>query len=641
MCSIWPSPGWVTWRRLYDVERPETPDDSRNITEDVSRSINRSCQPLDSSAEMRVIHCTLLLLNEILISLQGDFILLVPEEPFVAIAGEDVVLECELLPPTSASNMTVQWLKSGLSSPIHMYRQGQDDPLAQHQDYRGRTELFKDEITEGNISLRLKNVRPDDEGRYTCSVKDRIDFKQATVELRVHSDFILLVPEEPFVAIAGGDVVLECELFPPTSASNMTVQWLKSGLSSPIHVYRHGQDDPLAQHQDYRGRADLFKDEITEGIISLRLKNVRPDDEGQYTCSVEDRTDFKQSTVELHVLSSGSEPRIQMKGYHEAGIQLVCKSSGWNPEPEIQWIGGDGNALTEAETKYHRDSDLVNVESSVRVTRQSSGKLKCIIRSQHLKTEHTAMITISDDLFPAVPEWVLPLVVTICVVIAANSTVIYWNVKQNRRIKELELQKSIIESGQWKPLLQSVWKRIRGHEVSVTLDVETANSELEVSEDRKTVRRTEAQRDLPDTGKRFTKWRCLLGSEGFTSGRHYWEVEVTENRRWRLGVAAESVERKGGVIPRPEIGFWRIGRDDDELKVYTSPESRLPAGPIPGRVGVYLNYESGTVSFYNAETKSHLHTLTGNKFTEKLHPFFWIGYKNEWLRICSGSAPGL
>ncbi|XP_072894975.1 E3 ubiquitin-protein ligase TRIM39-like [Hemitrygon akajei] len=184
--------------------------------------------------------------------------------------------------------------------------------------------------------------------------------------------------------------------------------------------------------------------------------------------------------------------------------------------------------------------------------------------------------------------------------------------------------------------------------VSVTLDVETANPWLEVSEDLKSVRRTGIRRDLPDTGKRFTNWFCVLGSEGFTSGRHYWEAEVTENRNWCLGVAAESVERKRRVSLSPESGFWFIGRvgdvlhrDCDVFGGLPSPESRLPVGPIPGRVGVYLSYESGTVSFYNAETKSHLHTFTGNKFTGKLYPFFWSRYGNQWLRICSGSAPGL
>ncbi|XP_072094846.1 zinc-binding protein A33-like [Mobula birostris] len=184
--------------------------------------------------------------------------------------------------------------------------------------------------------------------------------------------------------------------------------------------------------------------------------------------------------------------------------------------------------------------------------------------------------------------------------------------------------------------------------VSVTLDVETASPYLEVSEDRKSVRRTRTRRNLPDTGKRFTFWECVLGSEGFTSGRHYWEVEVTGNRIWCLGVAAEFVRRKGWVSLRPETGFCVIGRFHDVLHRHCdvfgaliSPGPRLPARPIPGRVGVYLSYESGTVSFYNAETKSHLHTFTGNKFTGKLYPFFRTGDGNQWLRICSGSAPGL
>ncbi|XP_078272084.1 zinc-binding protein A33-like [Rhinoraja longicauda] len=95
-------------------------------------------------------------------------------------------------------------------------------------------------------------------------------------------------------------------------------------------------------------------------------------------------------------------------------------------------------------------------------------------------------------------------------------------------------------------------------QVSVTLDVETAHALLEVSEDRKRVRRTRTRRSLPDTGKRFTGRECVLGSEGFTSGRHYWEVEVAGSRGWGLGVAAESVERMGGVTLIPETGVWRI-----------------------------------------------------------------------------------
>ncbi|XP_078271770.1 uncharacterized protein LOC144602515 [Rhinoraja longicauda] len=178
-------------------------------------------------------------------------------------------------------------------------------------------------------------------------------------------------------------------------------------------------------------------------------------------------------------------------------------------------------------------------------------------------------------------------------------------------------------------------------QVSLTLDVETAHPWLEVSEDRKRVRWTGTERSLPDTGKRFTYWPYVLGSEGFTSGRHYWEVEVAGSEDWSLGVAAESVERKERVTLTPETGVWSIRRWDDEFDAVTSPPSPLPARPIPGRVGVYLSYESGTVSFYDADTKSHLHTVTGNKFTEKLYPFFATWDDGQWLIICSGSAPGV
>ncbi|XP_059813921.1 zinc-binding protein A33-like [Hypanus sabinus] len=228
--------------------------------------------------------------------------------------------------------------------------------------------------------------------------------------------------------------------------------------------------------------------------------------------------------------------------------------------------------------------------------------------------------------------------------------------RRNRRINDDIQELSVIDETQpvekfdhlylLKTVLRETLDAI--NRVSVTLDVETASPDLEVSEDRKSVRLTGTWTDLPDTGKRFTIWPCVLGSEGFTSGRHYWEVEVTGNRYWCLGVAAESGERKGGVILCPENGFWIIGRrgdvlhrDFDVILDLTSPEFRLVACPIPGRVGVYLSYESGTVSFYNAETKSHLHTFTGNKFTGKLYPLFATWDVNQWLRICSGSAKGL
>ncbi|XP_067883033.1 butyrophilin subfamily 3 member A1-like [Heterodontus francisci] len=409
----------------------------------------------------------------------------------------------------------------------------------------------------------------------------------------------------------------------------MVVQWLKSGLDSPVHVYRNGEDDIVVQHKNYRGRTELIREELTKGIISLRIKDTTVSDEGDYTCLVDDRTDSAEAAVILEVAGLGRKPWIQMKQYHNNGIQLVCKSSGWYPEPDILWMSEDGYNLIQ-DTRYQQDSNgLLDVQSNIEITKQSTNRFRCLIRNEMLKTEQEAIIRISGDIFPVDPAWPVPLLVTLCLLIAALSAVIYWNVKQYRRIKELELRKSIVEVE---------WKRI--WEVSVILDVETANPELEVSEDLKSVRRTQTERSLPDTGKRFTERRSVLGSEGFTSGRHYWEVEVVRNQRWSLGVATESVNRKDWVIWSPENGFWTIERDYYQFYINSSPRSRLHDDQIPGKVGIYLSYESGTVSFYDADTKSHLHTFTGNKFSEKLYPFFFTFYLNECLRICS-EASGL
>ncbi|XP_059827241.1 uncharacterized protein LOC132394851 [Hypanus sabinus] len=217
------------------------------------------------------------------------------------------------------------------------------------------------------------------------------------------------------------------------------------------------------------------------------------------------------------------------------------------------------------------------------------------------------------------------------------------NVSGNDEHQKLSVKGGFLNVEKFKgPFLETVWKEILDafNPASVTLDVETANPRLEVSDDRKSVRLSGVWNSLPDTSKRFTDWAGVLGSEGFTAGRYYWEVEVEGNSIWSLGIAAESVERKGWVGMIPENGFWTIGRVGDRFYVNTSPGSPLPADSIPKKVRVCLSYELGKVSFYNADTKSHLHTFTGNKFTGKLYPFFWTGDENKWLRICSGSGPG-
>ncbi|XP_067425851.1 E3 ubiquitin-protein ligase TRIM39-like [Emydura macquarii macquarii] len=160
--------------------------------------------------------------------------------------------------------------------------------------------------------------------------------------------------------------------------------------------------------------------------------------------------------------------------------------------------------------------------------------------------------------------------------------------------------------------------------VDVTLDPDTANPWLILSEDRKCVRDGDTCQDLPNNPERFDPCPCVLGAEGFPSGRRYWEVEVGDKPEWDLGVCRESVSRKGKVRLKSEDGYWDMWLRDGKYKTCTSPPTPLLMSVRPSRVGIFLDYEAGEVSFYNVTDRSQLCTVTGT-FSGTLHPYFSPG----------------
>ncbi|XP_030055766.1 E3 ubiquitin-protein ligase TRIM39-like isoform X2 [Microcaecilia unicolor] len=176
------------------------------------------------------------------------------------------------------------------------------------------------------------------------------------------------------------------------------------------------------------------------------------------------------------------------------------------------------------------------------------------------------------------------------------------------------------------------WMEFGRYTVNVTLDPQTSRPDLVLSEDRKSVRSGNTRQKVPDTPQRFDDEPCVLGSEGFTSGRRYWEVEVGDLKFCSLGVCKDSVRRKGRIKLSPEEGFWTVRLwNKQSCWALTSPQTHLPLSEIPRAVGILLDYEAGKVSFYDAENKSHLFTFT-NTFTGKLRPFFGT-YSDFPLRI--------
>ncbi|XP_037389858.1 E3 ubiquitin-protein ligase TRIM39-like [Pygocentrus nattereri] len=165
--------------------------------------------------------------------------------------------------------------------------------------------------------------------------------------------------------------------------------------------------------------------------------------------------------------------------------------------------------------------------------------------------------------------------------------------------------------------------RIQQYAVDVTLDPDSAHCLLILSDDGTQVTFGNKQQNRPDTPERFDRCLCVLGKEGFSSGRFYYEVQVSGKTDWYLGVVRQSVNRKGAIKAKPENGYWTvILRNETEYRALDFTSFRLSLKQAPQKVGVFVDYEEGLVSFYDVESRSHIYSFTGQTFTEKLYPFF-------------------
>uniref|UniRef100_A0A8C0GFH1 B30.2/SPRY domain-containing protein n=1 Tax=Chelonoidis abingdonii TaxID=106734 RepID=A0A8C0GFH1_CHEAB len=169
---------------------------------------------------------------------------------------------------------------------------------------------------------------------------------------------------------------------------------------------------------------------------------------------------------------------------------------------------------------------------------------------------------------------------------------------------------------------------------NVTLDPDTAHPELVLSKDQKSVRWGNTRQQLLNTPERFDTESCVLGCEGFTSGRYCWEVEVRGGRYWAVGVARESVRRKEGISHSPEEGIWAVERWEGQFWALTSSETPLPLSQAPSRIRVCLDCDRGQVTFIDAGDKAPVFTfLPGFVPGERIRPWLAVWWGSQ-LRLC-------
>ncbi|CAM5104924.1 unnamed protein product [Natator depressus] len=422
------------------------------------------------------------------------------------------------------------------------------------------------------------------------------------------AQFRVVGPAHPVTAIVGEAIVLPCHLSPRMSAVNMEVRWFRSEFTSVVHLYHDGKDQYGEQMPDYHGRTELLKTGILDGNVSLQILNIRRSDEGQYHCFVEDGSFDEEALLELKVAGLGSNPLISVESHQDGGIRMVCQSAGWYPEPKVLWRVLSGKELPSlSEAKSLRDSGLFETENSIIIKERSNQNLSCLIRNTVLNQEKESTVYIADSFFPRVNPWMVALSVILLVLFGFIGLTVYLFKIKGKHLGEIN------------------WRRNIVCPANVTLDPDTAHPELVLSEGGKSVRWGNTRQRLPDTPERFDTAPWVLGCEGFTAGRHCWEVEVGGGGYWAVGVARDSVGRKGRISLSPEGGIWAVERWGGQFRALTSPETPLPRSRAPSRIRVCLDCGRGQVTFIDAGDEAPIFTFPpGSVPGERIRPWLWV-----------------
>ncbi|XP_056224924.1 uncharacterized protein LOC130164299 [Seriola aureovittata] len=227
--------------------------------------------------------------------------------------AESVQLSCK----TTAhlpEDVKVEWRKSDKT--VHVYQNGSDRPEEQDQVYRDRTEMKKDPLRTGDLSLTLKHPTERERDTFTCTVyKDGDILMRKKVELQIKDQEVEVKEGEESVQLP----------FKTTAHLSQDAEVVWRNNDKKVHVYQNGSDRPEEQNQVYRDRTEMKEDPLRTGDLSLTLKHLTVRDTGEYRCmvcsreglllrgktlslQVKERTQVANETVDIRNRSSSTDP---------------------------------------------------------------------------------------------------------------------------------------------------------------------------------------------------------------------------------------------------------------------------------------------------------------------------------------------
>ncbi|KAI4885736.1 hypothetical protein NFI96_021578, partial [Prochilodus magdalenae] len=228
-----------------------------------------------------------------------------PSGPLVVHLGGSVLLPCSAQDPLPLEGLRVEW-RTDSESVVNVLQQKDIRADLQSETFRGRANFFPEEISKGNFSILLSDIRREDAGVYRCGVHSNQDLSETTVEVQLSERLVVTGALYPIFTSVGEEVILNCSVDSHIPVHQLEEVTWKKYPNIPVLLFHENQIISEFSQEGYRGRVEFFTSEIPQGNFSLRLRDVRMEDKGEFICEVHAADLSAQTTVVIRHIGFSS-----------------------------------------------------------------------------------------------------------------------------------------------------------------------------------------------------------------------------------------------------------------------------------------------------------------------------------------------
>nr|XP_048690762.1 butyrophilin subfamily 1 member A1-like isoform X1 [Caretta caretta] len=515
-----------------------------------------------------------------------------------------------------------------------------------------RSDAPRGRYENGIVTVKLFPVQVEDSGQYVCAVTNDGVYQEAIAQVIVAG--FGSAPRLTIDHQQNNSVTLRC----------MSQGWYPQ--PEVCWTDSTGQNiTAMAETRIQKDGTDLYQIHST-----LRVADTASD---TISCTIRNPLLKRHRKKVIAISGVGNETSLQM--HLQKVCKYECKWKGWYPKPMVFWRNHKGqsiNSLAET-TEVQDEQNLFTVASTIAVSCDTPEITCAIVNTesemiQQSTAQHFVGFLICILLFIAVTvehffgkcksqfQNVIDQVQRVREQSHDDYEQLQREIAQLKEDNERKADHSQADSERKKDHSQAEhleeemaairnelaqvkenmeWRMVQNNSDDITLDADTAHPNLSIAPNKKSLKHEAQPQKVPANAERFDSTVCVLGSEGFFSGKHYWEVEVVSSTDWDLGVARTSIQRKGKLSLSPKEGFWALGLSGRDYWAKTDPWTRVMVQKKPQKIGVYLSHQDRQVTFLNVTDMSVLFTFNDCSFSGEVYPFFKNSHKETTMRICS------